>query len=184
MVTKDSLRSQFRACIPSPELQLRLSQKLCEHLSHNPNLVNAKNIGVFAARKNEPALFDLLSFFPKKLSFPKVYGKSLIFSPLFKLTDLVPGYREILEPKDSGQVTQFLPGDCILVPGICIDIWGARLGSGLGYYDRFLSVLPPEVFKIGVIWETQLSSVRLPQEPHDIRMDLICTEIGTIKAKI
>ena len=56
------------------------------------------------------------------------------------LDDLSPGAFGVLEPlPDSCEIlTDFTQGICI-VPGLCFDAMGFRLGYGKGYYDRFLS---------------------------------------------
>lgn len=87
------------------------------------------------------------------------------------------GYKGIMEP--------YLPMcptttpdvvDAILVPGVAFDFRGSRLGQGGGHYDRFLPTLRPGCIRIGVCHAFQLlQSGIIPLEPHDQRMDYICT---------
>lgn len=71
-----------------------------------------------------------------------------------------------------------LDPDLILIPLIGFDRSGARLGHGLGFYDRALGAIhahgrrPPLV---GLAFSVQ-EVPRISHEPHDIRLDWIVTE--------
>ena len=56
---------------------------------------------------------------------------------------------------------------CILVPGTKFDLYGTRHGRGAGWYDRFLSKLPPSWLRIGVINDTKLSTTKLARQTWD-----------------
>ena len=60
-----------------------------------------------------------------------------------------------------------------LVPGLAFDREGRRLGRGGGHYDRVLSKAVG--LKIGLAHNYQISNSALPEESHDIRMDLVVT---------
>jgi 5-formyltetrahydrofolate cyclo-ligase len=64
--------------------------------------------------------------------------------------------------------------DVCICPGIAFSENGDRLGSGRGYYDRYLSAHPPRI-TIGLAFECQIVK-DLPAEPHDRSMDWIITE--------
>jgi 5-formyltetrahydrofolate cyclo-ligase len=55
--------------------------------------------------------------------------------------------------------------------------WG-RIGYGAGFYDTFLSRLPPRVPKIGLAFSLQRVS-HILLEPHDVLLDDVITEIQT-----
>ena len=63
----------------------------------------------------------------------------------------------------------------VLAPGLVFDRHGGRLGWGMGYYDRLLAKVEPQVPKVGVTLERWLED-RLPQEPHDIAMTHLVTD--------
>ena len=63
-----------------------------------------------------------------------------------------------------------------LVPGVCFDADGNRLGHGKGYYDSILARAAPEALKVGVCYDWQISTEPLPAEPHDIAMDFLLTD--------
>ncbi|WP_227764710.1 5-formyltetrahydrofolate cyclo-ligase [Zhaonella formicivorans] len=97
--------------------------------------------------------------------------------------DLVPGAYGILEPKPE----LFCPVapeeiDLVLIPGVAFDEQGNRLGYGAGYYDRFLERLRPEVLKVALAFELQITD-QVYAEPHDKKVDLIITEKRIIKCR-
>ena len=61
----------------------------------------------------------------------------------------------------------------ILVPAVCYDARGGRLGRGAGYYDRFLK--RTGAVRAGVCREA-LMAQRVPEEEHDCRVDIVITE--------
>lgn len=63
--------------------------------------------------------------------------------------------------------------DLCVVPGVAFDTQGNRLGRGLGYYDRFLSALPPDTPKIGLAFRLQVLKYLPPASPHDISVDKV-----------
>ncbi len=64
-----------------------------------------------------------------------------------------------------------------LVPGLCFDASGVRLGYGRGYFDRFLARLDPGVPRVGVTFAALVVD-ELPREPHDVLMTHLATETG------
>jgi 5-formyltetrahydrofolate cyclo-ligase len=93
-----------------------------------------------------------------------------------RLEDLKMGPRGRLEPDPSHCKT--VPIDCIdvaLIPGVAFDEKGGRLGSGAGYYDRFIPLLPITTRKVALAFEWQLFP-QIPMESHDRHVDIIITE--------
>ena len=66
--------------------------------------------------------------------------RNIDFYYINSLNDLTTGTFSVLEPDitKSQKVTDFSDSICIL-PGLCFDKKGYRLGYGKGYYDRFLA---------------------------------------------
>ncbi len=63
--------------------------------------------------------------------------------------------------------------DLILVPAVCYDRQGYRLGFGGGYYDRWLEHFTG--FRVGLCRKAVLQD-KVPTEPHDSRVDRLITE--------
>lgn len=68
-----------------------------------------------------------------------------------------------LPPEAIGQAS------VVLVPALCVDRAGVRLGRGAGYYDRSLSLATPEALLVAVVYDDELLP-ELPAEPHDVAM--------------
>lgn len=90
------------------------------------------------------------------------------------------GGRGILEPDQKR--CKKVPIDCIdlaLIPGVAFDEKGGRIGTGRGYYDRFIPSLPVTTRKVGLAFEEQVST-QIPMESHDKYIDIIITDRRTI----
>jgi len=94
---------------------------------------------------------------------------------------LVPGPHGTLEPSDGSALPPGASGVVILVPGVAFDARGARLGRGLGCYDRALAH-HPTAFRIGLAYEIQIVPA-LPECSWDERMDVVATEARCIRGE-
>lgn len=92
---------------------------------------------------------------------------------------LVEGPYGIKQPK-SPRRSDISSLEYVLVPLAAFDGFGNRLGYGKGYYDRFLAQLPDTTTKIGLAYSSQEVD-EIPSEIHDVPLDLIITEQGTIR---
>jgi len=91
--------------------------------------------------------------------------------------ELTPGPFSIMEPdaEKCPPVDTCCP-DMALIPGVCFDRRGYRLGFGGGYYDRLLGGDDmKDTFTIGLGYNFQLVE-QLPIQPWDMAVDVICTE--------
>jgi 5-formyltetrahydrofolate cyclo-ligase len=106
---------------------------------------------------------------------------------LESLAELAVGTYGIQEPRAD---LRDLPGkrvrpeemDLLMVPGVAFDRQGARLGHGLGYYDRLLRQARPDATLVGLAFECQLFE-HVPTQPHDIFMDKVITEKAVYRGK-
>jgi 5-formyltetrahydrofolate cyclo-ligase len=75
-----------------------------------------------------------------------------------------------------------LDPDLILIPLVGFDRSGARLGHGLGFYDRALGAIHARGRRpllVGLAFSVQ-EVPRIPHESHDIRLDWVVTETETL----
>jgi 5-formyltetrahydrofolate cyclo-ligase len=147
-------------------------------ISTHPTFLRARQIGLYAPRGAEVDLTPLWKIRPRHCVFPKVIKGTtkMEFYKIASLSELTQQSFGILEPpsEPSQKAKSFGSEDLILVPGLVFDKRGRRLGSGMGFYDRFLS--KQTCFKWGVCFDFFLSHDPLPEEPTDVRMDCVVTE--------
>lgn len=92
--------------------------------------------------------------------------------------DLNRGMYGILEPNTDKccKITDYSDALC-LVPGLCFDLKGFRLGYGKGYYDRFLEKF---TIKTAGLCYNELIQNSLPIDIYDVSVDYIITQTGII----
>lgn len=90
------------------------------------------------------------------------------------LSELRPGSFGVLEPiPDPQRRLQDSTGGLCLVPALCYDWKGYRLGYGKGYYDRFLSRFSGCI--VGICY-SECVRRRLPHGRFDRPVELLVTE--------
>lgn len=176
---KSSVRKQMRAELMTHARNRLENQALVEAISGSEIYQKATRVGLFIPRAWEPDLRSLWTLRPKACVFPRVVGgSSLEFHSVPTIEEFVVGYGGILEPRPTADSLVMDWGvTCLfLVPGIAFDRRGGRLGSGKGFYDRFLASVPG--LRWGVCWEGQIVEPSLAQEGTDVRMHGLATELG------
>ena len=112
----------------------------------------------------------------KDVIVPKCNTESSIMSfyRIKSFNDLKKGYFQIYEPIEEKceEILDFSCGVCI-VPGLCFDIYGFRIGYGKGYYDRFLRNF--KGIKIGICYSDYIFK-KLPIDIYDEKVDILVTE--------
>ncbi|MBJ6725821.1 5-formyltetrahydrofolate cyclo-ligase [Geomesophilobacter sediminis] len=114
----------------------------------------------------------------KRVCFPAAVGEHLSFREVRDLSELHPGRFGILEPQGASLDPTFF--DLIVVPGICFDSYGRRIGYGKGFYDKALHRMEGAGRLVAFCYGFQLLSEILG-EPHDVVMDLIITEERVVR---
>ena len=82
----------------------------------------------------------------------------------------------IWEPSEEALLLSKADIDLALVPAVCYDRRGYRLGFGGGYYDRWLEAF--EGRTVGLCRGSLLQE-QVPIEKHDVRVDVVLTEQET-----
>jgi 5-formyltetrahydrofolate cyclo-ligase len=158
-----------------------VAKALCEW----PSYRNAKVVSCFAGTLEEldtsPLLNRILAD-GKTLLMPYVVGEAgvnggrhLAMAPIASPeNDLQEGAFHILEPRQELRGGDPPAPDLVVVPGLCFDARGGRLGKGLGFYDKYLAGL--QALKVGACFDVQITQKNLALEPHDQLMDAIVSE--------
>ena len=87
---------------------------------------------------------------------------------------LVESADRILEPPRTNELVRNDDVDLVIVPALAVDARGHRIGSGHGYYDRFLPRLV-RAHKVGFVYDFQLLA-ELPNTRGDVRVDAIVSD--------
>lgn len=112
----------------------------------------------------------------KKLAVPKCRDKSGLMDFYYiNSTDcLKKGAFSILEPdSEKCELADDLSEGLCLVPGLCFDLQGYRLGFGKGYYDRFLGDFGG--ITVGICYSRCIEK-ELPRGVFDKSVDILVTE--------
>lgn len=183
-----------RAALLSEERKAAEKQ-IRERLRRTSAYQAAEEILIYASYLDEVSTWELMeqAFSDQKKVFcPRTVitlegEKRLDFYEIQAVSDLIPGFRGIMEPGTKGKIwavgtTEQTVGAAgmqagrtlIILPGCAFDREGRRLGYGGGFYDRFLEK-NIEPVKIGLCFSCQLLE-ELPEEKTDIRPDFLITE--------
>ncbi len=123
--------------------------------------------------------FSLLQVLKKshphlQLAVPKVIDDSTMAHYLYEgPSQLELNKWDIPEPK-KGTDIRLEDIDMVLVPLICFDRSGQRIGYGKGYYDRFLAQCSDKALKIGLSLSPPLDSIPYATA-HDVPLDFCIT---------
>lgn len=100
-------------------------------------------------------------------------GGNMSFRLISSLSELCPGKFGIPEPAPDAPELTPQAGDIMIVPALCCDTHGSRLGHGAGYYDRYLAQC--DCFTVCLCRKRMLEDA-IPTEPTDIAVSLVLTE--------
>lgn len=110
----------------------------------------------------------------KRVALPVVLGDGQMYFAAAECELSAGAFYGIPEPGPDAERVEPENGDIIIVPALCFDRQGYRLGQGGGYYDRWLE-LHPELFSVGLCRERFLQD-SVPREAHDMRVRCVVTE--------
>ena len=140
----------------------------------------ASTIGLYMSLDNEVSTKELISFSIKQgkaVALPRVIDNDLVFYKIESLDNLVKSDFGVLEPV-TGIIVDKGDIDLIIVPGICFDTFGNRIGFGKGFYDRYLD---NTMNSIGICFDEQLLKTGcIETTDNDIKVKKIITEKGIV----
>jgi len=134
---------------------------------------DVKSIGLYWATEYEVGTRWLLEELYARnyiCALPKIDARGMCFVGWTPITIMKPNAR--LRFIEAIGTEEIIP-DLIVVPFLTCDAKGNRLGSGEGWYDRYLA--DHKAVKVGLCYSKMLSG-SVPHEQHDIHLDTIITE--------
>lgn len=180
---KKILRQQMRQALAELSQQEKTwsDGELIQCFLEHPKLAEAKTVLLYYGVGQEietKGLIQTLLDQGKTVCLPKCLADHQMEARVItSLDDLVPDAYGIPAPGDHCPALEREKMDLILVPGLCFDSRGNRLGQGGGYYDRYLEDY--EGVTIGLCRE-DFFQVNLPREPLDAWVRIVLTEEGQV----
>ncbi len=182
LMTKQNLRAKFIRIGKLIKDKNSLSDIIAENVLKSSAFAAAKNVGIYVNFGDEVSTKKIISqslSSGKNVSVPVVAKDEMNFYSIKSLNDLREmnnfGIRQpAAERKNLVDPTKL---DLLIVPGICFDLAGNRIGFGKGFYDKFLA--DSSAVKLGICFEKQLlKDEKIPTEKTDVAMDFVVTESG------
>ena len=160
---KNKLRSWARSVLNG----LSTPQGICSEVVDDERFKSAKTIFTYVSCGNEPDTYGIIKKaleLGNTVSVPRCVAKGIMEAvEITDISDLKPGKYQIPEPHD-GKVIPFSEIDFAVIPCLCADRFGNRLGHGGGYYDRFLANF--NGFSV-ILCRKELELTEIPLEEHD-----------------
>ncbi|MDR2133009.1 MAG: 5-formyltetrahydrofolate cyclo-ligase [Clostridiales Family XIII bacterium] len=173
---RDALPEEYRAAA---------DRSICETLLDLPEYKRADTIFCYISVGSE---VDTLPFIQRTLEGGKrvcapalTHGGLMEAREIAGAEDLRPARFGLLEPKVSCPKLGADEIPFIVVPCICCDRKGNRIGYGGGYYDRYLAA-PAKADIVVVCREKNIcEDGRISPLPHDARANIVVTERGAFR---
>jgi 5,10-methenyltetrahydrofolate synthetase len=187
---KKSLRAEMiarRDAIPPAELR-RTTTAFTQHLLALPAYARAGSVLATMSIGSEWSTLALLKRAladGKSIVLPRITRERPKRLEIYRVADLradlVPGVWDIPEPDPARCPKMELSSvDFAVVPALAVDVRGYRLCYGAGFFDGLLKGRGARPLCV-----TALSSdfivERLPDEPHDVPVDLVIDETGAAR---
>ena len=171
-----NIRKQLTA-MPTAEMQ-QSDAALFQALMALPQVAQAKTISLFwgitGLEPDTSRLIPQLLEMGKRICLPRIisdFGMELReYSPNCPMARTSFG---ILEPTIDCPLVDKSQVDLVIVPALCYDRKGFRLGYGAGHYDRWLSDYTGHT--VGMCREISLQDA-VPVEAHDKPVQIVVTE--------
>lgn len=155
----------------------RSDELIYKKLVSLPQYIRAKTVFAYASVGREVSTEKFLERVledGKRLALPQTLGGGMmVFRSVTALSELKAGRYGIPEPDESAKELMPDEGDIVIVPALCCDKNGGRLGHGAGYYDRYLEAHP--AYTVCLCRKSFLLDA-VPIAANDIPVKLVLTD--------
>lgn len=185
---KKMLKSELRKIYIAKQKSLsvenknNLSQKIADNFFGNFSLENVQNLHIFISiTQNVEIATNFIyekiwrEFSQIRTFVPRVCGNELQHLQFTEKTELIKNSWQIFEPIGDEIFNEKL-FDLVIIPLLCFDKKGFRVGYGKGFYDKFLSKCRKDCKKIGVSYFEPIDKISDVNE-FDIKMDFVVSPI-------
>lgn len=174
---KAALRNAVKGFPLTGQERAESDQLLFQRFLSLPQLAECRLVLLYYGIGSEPdtaQLIEPLSLLGKELALPRCLpGGRMEARRYCGMDRLSPGSFGIPEPDEGCPVVKRESLSLILVPGLCFDEQGFRLGHGGGYYDRYLAGFAGLTV---ALCRDRLLFSSLPVQEHDRPVDVLLTE--------
>lgn len=179
-IIREKYKNIRKDCDNNSEKSLAITKKILSSMSYR----YCKDILLYCSKSDE---VDTSFIFEKALSdgknvyFPKTFENGIMrFYKVSSQKELIKAKFGLLEP--DGLSPEYSNSHSIalcIVPGVCFDTCGNRVGYGKGYYDRFLSSF--NGISAGITYSDCVLTEKIPVEKrYDKPVDIIFSESEVI----
>lgn len=190
--SKDFIREKIRKIresLGNPEI-ISKSRAVERNFFKLSELENVKHLLIYMAKDKEVQTKEIINHClggKINIYLPAVDspGKRISFYRVTNIkNDLGKGAFGIFQPRksDKNMLKDLKLIDLIVVPGFAFDKKGGRVGSGKGFYDKFLSTVPSGKRLIALAFEYQVVD-EITLFDHDVGVHKIVTEKRIISCK-
>ena len=167
---RQAVRAEI-AKLPTEE-RTTLSSQIFSKIAALKEVEEASVIALFVSLPDEPQTADFIEQLllqNRRVVVPRIEDEVMNFYDISE--GVTTGAFGIMEPVAT---TPIAPSeiDVMVVPGVAFTQYGARLGRGKGFYDKYLSHNGFRAYTVGVCYPCQLVE-ELPTEEHDKLLDLV-----------
>lgn len=179
MLIKSQLRKEVRRERRSIQNKAEIDKRIAEILFDTPYYQSAKTVLSYVSLPDEIETDSIIKTAlsnGKRVAVPYCVDDKghMEFYLINSLDDLGVGSFGVREPKiDICTKLECFDSSIILVPALCFDVKGNRLGYGKGYYDRFLQNY--SFISIGLCYNNFIKN-EIPTNEHDKSVNYIITE--------
>lgn len=175
---KNTLRLKMKAVRKSiPDME-GVTKKICAGILSLDEIKRAETVFCYVSFGTEVGTHGLINALigeNKRVCVPKTYKDgNMVAVKIDSLSHLERSAFGVLEPSD-GKIVEKVSVDIVIIPALCYDKLGYRLGYGKGFYDRYLKDYGG--VKIGICPDECIVQSVYP-ERHDVCADIIVTQTG------
>ena len=181
---KKEIRKKYLAIRKNIINREEKTKEILDRLLNDSTYQKANTIALFKSFNFEVdtnSIIDISLSNNKVVALPRIEQDEIVFYKINSKSVLVKNKYKIEEPiskKDNYIEKENI--DLVIVPGLCFDRSGNRLGYGKGFYDRFLS--GTSIRTIAICFDEQLlDEGLLPASNSDVKIEEIITNKEKIK---
>ena len=191
-MTKSELRTtylQMRSDLSGDELTVK-SRQIADRFFLNIDLKTIRLLHIFISIQKLKEIetsyiyeriwreFEQIKMVVPRVDFESGEIKSVELTPNSEFIENVWGIRE----PTNGERIAAADIDFVLVPLLCFDKRGYRVGYGKGFYDRFLSKCRPDCLKVGLSYFPPVDIIDDVSET-DVKLDMCVTPEAILTTK-